>query len=159
MQAVIFIGIQASGKSTFYQERFRDTHVRINLDMLKTRRREALLLRACLDMKQPFVVDNTNPAPEDRARYIPEAKAAGFRVIGYYFETTVEEALRRNARRSGKQRIPEKGVGGTHSRLTPPSWHEGFDMLYTVRITGAEGFEVTPWEKEESSSDHALAPQ
>jgi predicted kinase len=37
VEAVLFMGIRASGKSTFYQERFSCTHVRINLDMLKTR--------------------------------------------------------------------------------------------------------------------------
>ncbi|MBN1315005.1 MAG: hypothetical protein JXA42_06040 [Anaerolineales bacterium] len=37
MQAVIFIGIQATGKSTFFKERFFNTHVRISLDLLKTR--------------------------------------------------------------------------------------------------------------------------
>jgi len=36
MEAVIFTGIQAVGKSTFYKEHFFTTHVRINLDMLKT---------------------------------------------------------------------------------------------------------------------------
>ena len=39
MQAVIFIGIQGSGKTTFYRDRFFNTHFRINLDMLKTRHR------------------------------------------------------------------------------------------------------------------------
>lgn len=48
MEAVIFIGLQASGKSTFYQERFFNTHVRINLDMLKTRNREKQSLQVCL---------------------------------------------------------------------------------------------------------------
>jgi hypothetical protein len=43
-QAVIFIGVQASGKSTFYMDRFFRTHMRINLDMLHTRNRERLLL-------------------------------------------------------------------------------------------------------------------
>lgn len=41
MEAVILCGIQASGKSAFYSERFFHTHVRINLDMLRTRRRES----------------------------------------------------------------------------------------------------------------------
>ena len=48
MEAVIFIGIPATGKSTFYQERFAGTHVRVNLDLLKTRRREDRLLAACI---------------------------------------------------------------------------------------------------------------
>lgn len=34
MQAVIFTGLQASGKSAFYRERFFNTHIRINLDIL-----------------------------------------------------------------------------------------------------------------------------
>ncbi len=55
MEAVLFIGIQATGKSSFYLERFSRTHVRINLDMLKTRHRETLLLKACLQGKIPFV--------------------------------------------------------------------------------------------------------
>ncbi|MEO1133121.1 MAG: ATP-binding protein, partial [Cyanobacteria bacterium J06639_1] len=58
MQAIIFIGIQASGKSTFFAQKFADTHVRINLDMLKTRHREKCLLETCLEIGQPFVVDN-----------------------------------------------------------------------------------------------------
>ncbi len=96
MEAVIFIGIQASGKSTFYQERFFKTHVRINLDMLKTRRREDILLDACLQAQQPFVVDNTNVLRREREKYIQKAREAGFHVIGYYFETSLPDALRRN---------------------------------------------------------------
>ena len=46
MQLIIFIGIQASGKSTFYQQYFYHTHLRINLDMLKTRHREKLIFEA-----------------------------------------------------------------------------------------------------------------
>ncbi|HMA33465.1 MAG TPA: AAA family ATPase, partial [Chloroflexia bacterium] len=96
MEAVIFIGIQASGKSSFYQDRFFNTHVRINLDMLKTRHREDLLLRACLAMQQPFVVDNTNPTVAARAGYLLAARTAGFRVAGYYFESRVADCIRRN---------------------------------------------------------------
>jgi predicted kinase len=51
MEAILFIGIPASGKSTFYKERFFTTHIRVNLDMLKTRKREALILQACLVAK------------------------------------------------------------------------------------------------------------
>ncbi len=60
MESILFIGIQATGKSTFFREQFFATHVRINLDMLKTHNRERILLAACLEAKQPFVIDNTN---------------------------------------------------------------------------------------------------
>ena len=39
MEIIILMGIQASGKSTFYRQKFADSHIRINLDMLKTRHR------------------------------------------------------------------------------------------------------------------------
>jgi predicted kinase len=74
VEAVIFTGIQASGKSAFYKERFFHSHVRISLDLLRTRHREAVLLKTCLELRQPFVVDNTNPAATDRARYIALAR-------------------------------------------------------------------------------------
>src|SRR5215510_15125912 len=99
MEAVIFIGIQGAGKSTFYKERFFDTHVRINLDMLKTRHREQLLLKACIEAKQPFVVDNTNVTREQRAKYITAAKPAQFKITGYYFNTDIEDAIKRNSGR------------------------------------------------------------
>jgi predicted kinase len=47
-QAVIFIGVQTTGKTTFFKEHFVGTHVHINLDMLRTRHREKLILDACL---------------------------------------------------------------------------------------------------------------
>jgi predicted kinase len=107
MEAIIFIGIQGSGKSDFYKERFFNSHVRISLDLLKTRHREARLLQLCLETQQPFVIDNTNATIADRARYIPPAKEKGYRVIGYFFEVNVKEVLKRNEQRQGSERIPK----------------------------------------------------
>jgi len=73
MEALILIGMQASGKSTFFKQRLADTHVRINLDMLRSRAREMVLLRACLEARQPFVVENTNCTREGRQRHIAPA--------------------------------------------------------------------------------------
>lgn len=142
MEAVIFCGIQGSGKTTFYRERFFDTHVRINLDMLRTRHRERVLLRACLETRQPFVVDNTNPTAEERARYVRPANAARFRVVGYFFEATPREAIGRNKGRAPRDRIPVVGILGTYKRVEVPRKEEGFDELYRVRAEGERGFAV-----------------
>ena len=144
MEMVLLMGVQAAGKSTFCKQRFYDTHVRINLDMLRTRSREEILVRACFFAKQPFVVDNTNPTRADRARYIPEAKEAGFRIVGYYFSTEIEEALERNAAR--EKVIPEPGVRRTFEKLELPTLDEGFDELFSVRIDPSTpmGFLVDP---------------
>lgn len=143
MEAVIFVGVQGSGKTSFYLDRFFQTHVRISLDMLRTRYRERVLLTACLESKQPFVIDNTNPLPEDRARYVGLARAAGFRVVAYFFETSLRDAIRRNNQRRGKKRIPIPAIAGTFRKLQAPTAAEGFDELYTVEISADDKFNVT----------------
>jgi hypothetical protein len=145
MEAVIFTGIQASGKSSFYRERFFATHVRISLDLLRTRHRERSLLAWCLDHQQPFVVDNTNPTATERAVYIGPALAAGFRVTGYYFESNLPASIRRNGGREGAARVPPAAIGGTKRRLELPAPAEGFAALYFVRIDDDSRFVVEEW--------------
>ena len=140
------MGIQATGKSTFYAQRFAETHVHISLDMLKTRHREARLLEVCVDTQQPFVIDNTNPSKGDRQRYILAAHSTGMTVVGYYFESAIEAALTRNASRSEAKQVPEVGVRGTHSRLELPSKDEGFDELHYVRLADGR-YEVEAWQE------------
>jgi predicted kinase len=139
------MGIQAAGKSTFYRERYSDTHVRINLDMLRTRHREQTLFEASLACDQHVVIDNTNPTAADRARYIEPAKAAGAEVIGYYFSSRVGDALRRNMEREEAQRVPDKAILGTAGRLKMPTPSEGFDALFYVKCKGSGEFLVEDW--------------
>ncbi len=148
MEAIIFMGIQATGKSTFYKENFFKTHIRINLDMLKTRNREDILLEACVKAKQPFVVDNTNPTVVDRKKYIDIAKASEFKVVGYYFQSNIDEAVLRNKKRAGKELIPLAGIRSTHAKLHLPDRAEGFDELYYVGIDKENKFVVEEWKNE-----------
>jgi predicted kinase len=143
--AVILIGIPAAGKSTFYRQRYFETHLRLSLDQLKTRQREQIILEACLAARQPFVSDNTNATRQVRARFIEAAKAAGFRVVGYYLSSKLEDALRRNRLREGKGQIPDAGVRGIAGRLELPEREEGFDELWYVKMDAAGGFVVAPW--------------
>lgn len=145
MEAVILVGIQASGKSTFYQQRFFDTHVRISRDLLGTRSRERMLLQACLESRQPFVVDNTNVLAEERARYVTAAKAAGYRVVCYYFRTETRAAIARNKLRQGKAVVPIPGILGTYKKLEEPRMEEGFDEIFTVTLTASNEFVVEPF--------------
>ena len=115
--------------------------------MLKTRHREKRLLEACLDTKQSFVVDNTNPTKLERQDYISAAKQAGFRVVGYYFQSSIEDCKLRNERRAIEQQIPLPGLLGTYSKLELPCIDEGFDQLFYVRIT-EDGFVVEEWKNE-----------
>ena len=139
MEVIIFIGIQASGKSAFHHRYFRDSHVRVNLDMLRTRRRESLLFNACLEGETRCVIDNTNVSRKSRERYILPARERDFPVMGYYFASGAAECLRRNAERRGTARIPDKGLLATYNRLEIPASEEGFDQLFYVRVASSSG--------------------
>lgn len=148
MEAIIFCGIQATGKTTFYVQHFLNSHVRISMDLLHTRNKENIMLRTCLKMQQRFVIDNTNPTVEERKKYIDLAKKSFYKIIGYYFHATAEEALQRNQYRSGKARIPIAGIRGTFKKLQRPSYQEGFDQIYTVEINADNQFVVKEWQNE-----------
>jgi predicted kinase len=141
VEAVVLCGVQGSGKTTFYVERFLHTHVRISLDLLRTRHREALVLGACLEGGQRFVVDKVNHTAAERRRYVEPARAAGFLVIGFVLEVDATDALARNALRPPERRVPVTAILGTRKRFEPPRLEEGFDALHRVRASGG-GFAV-----------------
>lgn len=144
MQLIIFIGIQAAGKSSFYLLNLAHSHLRINLDMLKTRHRENIIFEAALASKTKMVIDNTNPTQADRARYIQRAKDAGFDVIAYYFDTDLTSSLIRNRAREGDANIPEVGIRHTYKKLQLPCKSEGFTQIFRLRIIGHGEFSVQP---------------
>ena len=132
----ILMGLQGSGKSTFYATHLAEDFVRVNLDTLKTRHREKLLVEECIANGQSYAIDNTNPTKSDRERYIASARAAGYRIIGYFIESKIKDCMQRNALREGDARVPEKAIAATSNKLQIPSYDEGFDELYFVKNDG-----------------------
>jgi len=146
MELIIFIGLQASGKSSFYKQYFFNSHLRISLDLLNTRNKEAKFLATAFEVQQKIVVDNTNPTVLDRQKYIDSAKLHKYKVIAYFFHSNLTDCLARNALREGKEKINEKGLWATHKKLTPPTYEEGFDELFFVSLT-TNGFTVKNWQE------------
>lgn len=147
MEAIIFTGIQATGKSSFYKANFFNSHIRISLDLLNTKNKQSHFLDTCFQTHSKFVIDNTNPTVEDRAKFIDLAKNNKYEVIGYYFKSDIKEALLRNSQRQGKEKIPEIGIKSCYKRLVSPSYKEGFDKLFYVKIEN-DKFIVENWENE-----------
>lgn len=142
-QVIVFIGIQASGKTTFYKSLLAPLgYEHVNLDTLHTRHKEQELLRELFQSCKSFVVDNTNPEISDRERYIPFAKENGYEVIGIFFQSIVRDCIARNSRRECA--VPLKAIPCTQNRLQLPSYSEGFDELFFARIT-ENGFNITEW--------------
>ena len=141
---VIMIGLQGSGKSTFYEKHLSANYIRVNLDTLKTRHQESLLINGCLSEGKSFAVDNTNPTREERMRYISLAKANGYHIVGYFMESKIKDCIARNSLREGKARVPNKAIAATSNKLEIPSFDEGFDELYFVKNDGIT-MTVDPW--------------
>ena len=110
MELVIFVGLQASGKSTFFRERFAATHAHVSKDLFRNNRdrnrRQAQLIEAALGKGVSVVVDNTNPTVEDRMSLIRLGRRFGAEIVGYYFDSTVRQSIGRNRQRAGADRAP-----------------------------------------------------
>lgn len=132
MRAVIFMGIQATGKSSFYKEFFIDSHPRINRDMIGKKGFEKELASLCFGWKVPFVVDMMNLTCRHREWYLVEAAKHGYEKVGYYFSSNVKDAIRRN--KSRENQVPEAAIPGCAAQLELPTYEEGFDQLFYVRL-------------------------
>jgi predicted kinase len=145
VELVVFVGLQASGKSTFFRERFAESHQHVSKDLFPNNRnknrRQEHLLRAALSAGRCVVVDNTNPTLEDRRVLIGLGGEYGARIVGYFFDASVRECIRRNEVREGKARVPDVAIYATAKMLVAPSIEEGFDALLRVRLNDS-AFEV-----------------
>jgi predicted kinase len=148
-EMVILVGLQGSGKSSFYQAFFAGTHDWVSKDRFpnnrKPARRQRQLLEEALGAGRSVVVDNTNATAAERAELIALARAFGATVVGYSFESTLADCLERNRQRPGKARVPDVALYATRKRLQPPSRAEGFDRLFHVRLLGDSRFQIRDW--------------
>lgn len=137
----ILVGLQASGKSTFYRAYFAPSneYIYVSKDRLRNNRqpeqRQRQLIAEALAAGRSVVVDNTNAMTEARAALVELGRAYGAAIVGYAFESSARASVERNRGRTGRARVPDVAIYATAKRLTPPTYAEGFDRLYTVRIT------------------------
>ncbi len=111
-------GVQGSGKSAFFADRFFATHVRISRDLLRTPHREARFLELCFETRQKLVVDKVNATRADRRPYLDAARAAGFRAIACRLDVEPRDAIARNAARAPQWRVPPHAILATHVRIS-----------------------------------------
>jgi predicted kinase len=145
---VVLSGLQGAGKSTFYGARFAATHAHVSRDLFPNNRdpmrRQRVLVEEAARAGRSVVVDNTNARREDRAELVQLARTLGMRPVLYWFPPDVPAAIARNARRSGRAKVPVVAVLATAKRLAAPERAEGFEEAHEVRATPDGGFEVIP---------------
>ena len=144
----LMIGIPGSGKTTFCRDRLFPRYFYISLDQVRTRSAEAELFAFALRRRKNCVIDNTNINALERSRYIPDARKAGARVVGYFFAPEIDACIERNAKRVGRACVPEYAIRQKLARFERPTLNEGFDELYRVKVTN-DGFEVEAIDEKE----------
>lgn len=146
LEVVVFVGLQASGKSSCYRCCFAATHDHISKDAWPNarhrQRRQLRLIDEALAAGRSVVVDNTNPAPEDRRPLVAAARARGAAAVAVWFPASVGECLARNRRRQGRVRVPEVAILATAKRLHPPTVAEGSDQMQVAHMTAARTVEL-----------------
>jgi len=116
MDIIILIGLQASGKSTFYRTHFADTHALISKDLLSSSKnqsknqKQAERIEKAFQEQRSVVVDNTNVTVQDRLLLIDLGRRYDAKIIGYYFKPEVSGSRRRNKQRTGKTQVPEQAI-------------------------------------------------
>ncbi|MEZ6188763.1 MAG: AAA family ATPase [Planctomycetota bacterium] len=147
-ELVVFVGLQGAGKTSFYRAAFASSHALVSKDRFPNARRpatrQAREVEAALAAGRSVVVDNTNPTRAERAALIALGRRHRARVVGYFFRSELQACLARNAARSGRARIPDKGLFATRARLELPAPDEGFDALYYV-APERRRFAVSRW--------------
>ncbi len=145
MEAIICVGLPASGKSTLYGDSgFFHTYVRINLDMLKTRKREKILFDVCLKAKLNVYIDNTNVTKRERGCYLDELIKNKYDIRCFWFNTEIEECLRRNVDREESHRVNPVAIYSKAKEFEIPEIDEGFNQIISInygykQIIVAEG--------------------
>ncbi|MGL5060430.1 MAG: AAA family ATPase [Microcoleus sp.] len=151
MELIMFIGLQASGKSSFFRTYFATTHELVSKDCFRNHKkpsqRQIYLIETTLKAGSSVVVDNTNPTIADRASLIELGRSYNAEIIGYYFRSHLKDCLARNQQREGKARVPDVGIYATLNKLTKPSYDEGFDKLFYVSMVGDGNFQVDQWQE------------
>ena len=135
-ELIIFVGMQAAGKSTYYHSHLAATHVHVSKDLMRTSgNRDAKQLRMieeALAAGRSVVVDNTNPTPAVREPLIAAGRRHGARVVAVWFEAVVKDAVARNRLREGKARVPDVAMYVTARKLVRPTTEEGFDEVRVI---------------------------
>lgn len=159
-ECVILVGLPGAGKTTFYDQRLSKTHLHISKDLFPASARDKqgrqdAALRTALESGRSAVIDNTNVSAAERAGIIAIAKALGARVVGVYIVASTREAVGRNERRTGREKVPKVAIFTKAKQLQAPQPSEGYDDLRAYRVTDRGLFEevpITPAEPSPSAS-------
>jgi len=139
-EMLIFVGMPASGKSSFVKKYLEPKgYVWINRDTLGTPAKCVKGAQKAIDDGKSVVIDNTSPTTADRAQYINLAKAASIPVRCFKFDLSRELANHLNFYREKvtdgeRRRVPDVGFNVYKSKYQEPKLTDGYKEICTVRF-------------------------
>uniref|UniRef100_A0A673BHG2 Polynucleotide kinase 3'-phosphatase n=1 Tax=Sphaeramia orbicularis TaxID=375764 RepID=A0A673BHG2_9TELE len=96
-EVIVAVGFPASGKSTFFHTHIIPKgYVYVNRDTLGSWQSCVTACERALKEGRSVAVDNTNPDPESRKRYLDVAKAAGVSCRCFHFSASLDQAKHNN---------------------------------------------------------------
>lgn len=142
-RVIVLIGVPGSGKSTWAASQkatvLSSDQMRLTLSGDETDQTihgkvfaamRYLLRQRLVIGEQDTIIDATNIRRKDRKAWIQLALKFGARPEAVYFNLSLEEALRRNRKRS--RVVPEDVIRSMFSKLQPPGLDEGFTKIVTI---------------------------
>lgn len=145
---MVFVGFPASGKTTFYKTVMEPGgYVHVNRDMLGSWQKCVRECEKHLQQGKKVVIDNTNPDPESRNRYICCGSRSEVPVRCFYFMTTFSQSKHNNKFReltqNSKTKVTDIAYNTYRSRLVEPSITEGFKEILQITLTPCVDKEYT----------------
>ncbi|XP_074872432.1 bifunctional polynucleotide phosphatase/kinase [Carettochelys insculpta] len=136
-ELVVAVGFPAAGKSTFLKQHLVPAgYVYANRDTLGSWQKCVELCVAALRQGKSAAVDNTNPDPESRRRYIECAQDAGVPCRCFRFTTTLEQAKHNNRFRelTGTGHVADIVLTSYRTKFVEPALSEGFTQILRVHF-------------------------
>uniref|UniRef100_A0A8C9VMC5 Polynucleotide kinase 3'-phosphatase n=1 Tax=Scleropages formosus TaxID=113540 RepID=A0A8C9VMC5_SCLFO len=139
-EVVVAVGYPASGKSTFFHKHIVPKgYVYVNRDTLGSWQNCVSACERGLKEGRSVAVDNTNPDPESRKRYLDVSQKMGVPCRCFLFTTSLEQAKHNNRFREMMPANKHATVNDMifHSyknKFIEPSLSEGFSEILKIRF-------------------------
>ncbi|XP_031716668.1 bifunctional polynucleotide phosphatase/kinase [Anarrhichthys ocellatus] len=140
-EVIVAVGFPASGKSTFFQTHvIPKGYVYVNRDTLGSWQSCVSACEHALKEGRSVVVDNTNPDPESRKRYVDVATAAGVQCRCFHFSASLEQAKHNNRFRemvpsnSKHVKVNDMIFHSYKKHFVAPALPEGFSEILQIHF-------------------------
>lgn len=138
-EIILLVGYPASGKSFLCHKYLKPAGYEIiNRDTLNSQQKCLAAINDAASKGKSCVIDNTNPDPTSRKRYIEEAKKLQLPIRCFLFTTTYEQAKHNNKFReitdTTHAKISDMVFNVYKNKYVAPDVKEGFDEVIRVNF-------------------------